>query len=351
MATSSTHLKPKSVDIDDDLDELDGMFQSTHVLSEFHDTTEKQRGTSGRPRTNTRVAPPINAGATGRATGPPGDIPEGDEQAFPEAFARELAKGMEGLMLGGFDPSTLPPNDATDDDTENGESEEQRKETERAFRAVWEAMLLEGMNGTLDVETQSSADATGAGSSGANTNTTEGKRNDFQDRLKQAMDKMKETESNLQADSRPKEAEDPETLAELLKSIKGIGEGEEDETELAGFLEGIMGQLLSKEVLYDPLKELCDKFPNYLASPPSPLSAADRQRYEKQQACTKKILAIFDRPGYRDDDAESHQAIVEHMSEIQSYGSPPPELMGPLPSGGPLGPDGLPQLGENCVIS
>ena len=80
----------------------------------------------------------------------------------------------------------------------------------------------------------------------------------------------------------------------------------------------------------------------------------------------KKILAIFDAPDYSDDNAASHKVVVELMSEVrplamftmfhpdmlqvQSYGSPPSELMGPLPPGVGLGPDGLPQLGENCVI-
>jgi peroxin-19 len=64
----------------------------------------------------------------------------------------------------------------------------------------------------------------------------------------------------------------------------------------------------------------------------------------------KEVLAIFDAPDYHDDNAASHKVIVELMSEVQSYGSPPADLMGPLPLGVDLGPDGLPQLGENCVI-
>lgn len=44
----------------------------------------------------------------------------------------------------------------------------------------------------------------------------------------------------------------------LLQSLGdlGLGEGGENEAELAGFLESMMGQLMSKEVLYEPLKEL-----------------------------------------------------------------------------------------------
>lgn len=47
----------------------------------------------------------------------------------------------------------------------------------------------------------------------------------------------------------------PDSLESLLSSLGDLGAGE-DETELAGFLEQMMGQLISKEVLYEPLKEL-----------------------------------------------------------------------------------------------
>jgi len=38
-----------------------------------------------------------------------------------------------------------------------------------------------------------------------------------------------------------------------------LGSGIENEEELGGFLENMMRQLLGKEVLYEPLKELSDK--------------------------------------------------------------------------------------------
>jgi len=38
--------------------------------------------------------------------------------------------------------------------------------------------------------------------------------------------------------------------------------GPEDEEMLQEFLESMMGQLMSKEVLYEPLKELTDKVSN-----------------------------------------------------------------------------------------
>lgn len=40
-----------------------------------------------------------------------------------------------------------------------------------------------------------------------------------------------------------------------------------------------------------------------------------------------------------------------HYCQMQSYGSPPAEIMGPMPPGMDFGPDGTPKLPEGCVIS
>lgn len=55
------------------------------------------------------------------------------------------------------------------------------------------------------------------------------------------------------------EALAPGNLEELIASFSNLGPGAENEEELSGFLENMMKQLLSKEVLYEPLKELSDK--------------------------------------------------------------------------------------------
>jgi peroxin-19 len=151
-----------------------------------------------------------------------------------------------------------------------GAVNEEREEDDQlkdVFKAAWEAMLVEGMDGKATEEEiaglgndRGSEPRADAGSSSSAASTGEPKRNDFQERLKQAMNKMKEAESNLQAGSRSGGSEDavnPESLEELLKNMSMEGEGSEE--ELADFLENIMGQLMSKEVLYDPLKELADK--------------------------------------------------------------------------------------------
>lgn len=74
------------------------------------------------------------------------------------------------------------------------------------------------------------------------------------------MDKLKTSESNLKPPSSSSPTQDQ--VDELAKLLKGLGEEGEDpaaEQELTDVLQAMMGQLMSKEVLYEPLKELYEK--------------------------------------------------------------------------------------------
>ncbi|KAJ3003824.1 hypothetical protein NUW54_g2654 [Trametes sanguinea] len=113
----------------------------------------------------------------------------------------------------------------------------------------------------------------------------------------------------------------------------------------------MMSQLMSKEVLYEPLKELHDKFPSYLEDNASKLSEEDKKRYVAQSKIVAEIVATFEDPSYSDEDPQKGLKVVELMQEMQEHGSPPAEIMGPLPPGFDLGPDGLPSLPEGCTIA
>jgi len=128
-------------------------------------------------------------------------------------------------------------------------------------------------------------------------------------------------------------------------------DGEENEEEIQGMLEMMMGSLMSKEVLYEPLKELGDKFPPYLSENATKLSAEEKMRYESQLDRINKILKVFEDPKYSDQDKEESVKVVDLMAEMQSFGTPPTEIMGDLPPGFNLGADGMPQMPEGCCIS
>ncbi|KAF8960796.1 Pex19 protein, partial [Flammula alnicola] len=299
--------------------------------------------TFGRPRTNTRVdAPPTSIPGSGSHLAA---ADEADEDALSSEFAKELAQGMESLMR---EIAGEAAGSAQGDASGGEVTEEERA---RAFKAAWEAMLVEGMDGNLgdgglealgETLTKDPSAKGKEADAGAGAGT-----GGFQDKIKQAMDKLKESESKIKVTSSAGAAANPESLEALLQSLGdlGLGEGGDDETELAGFLENMMGQLMSKDVLYEPLKELADGFPSYLEKPPAPISAEDRTRYESQLVCVKKILVVFEKTSYSDANAEDNKQVVELMSEMQTYGTPPSEIMGPLPPGL----DGMSE--EGCTIA
>ena len=154
------------------------------MLSKFDGKKSKGKldagaGQSGRPRTNTRVdqAPRPVPGSLGNLN--PTD--EADEDALTAEFAKELAKGMESLM-----------NELTGEADGKGVGDDGDTDAERQskmLKAAWEAMLVEGMNGAGDGSGEDIGGELFEGSKDAAG---------FQDRLKQAMNKMKEGESTLQ---------------------------------------------------------------------------------------------------------------------------------------------------------
>jgi peroxin-19 len=87
-----------------------------------------------------------------------------------------------------------------------------------------------------------------------------------------------------------------------------------------------------------------------------------------------EIIKAFDQPNYKDEDPETSMLILRLMTEVhifplsdcpqfltfwlfpiqlqmQSFGSPPAEIMGPMPPGFTTGPDGMPQIPDECVVA
>ncbi|KAF8207266.1 Pex19 protein family-domain-containing protein [Mycena galopus ATCC 62051] len=274
----------------------------------------------GRPRTNTRVdGPPVPAPGNGLPT--LGENDE-DQDVLAADFAKELAAGMENLMreIAAANPGA--------GESESGEGEVDAEAEAARFKAAWEAMMIQDMDA-----------AQGQPDAGASTSAGAAADGDFQAKIRAAMHKLNEGESTLQSDSAASgSGPAPDSLEALLAQLSDLGgEGGSDlpadEAELAGFLENMMGELMSKEVLHEPLSELADKFPPYLAAhtPTStpPLPAADRTRYEAQLARVRDILAIFDAPDFNDDDKEKREKVVALMAEMQSFGSRPPNSWAP----------------------
>jgi len=125
---------------------------------------------------------------------------------------------------------------------------------------------------------------------------------------------------------------------ELLKKL--VEDMDQNFPGVEQMMEGMMGKLMSKDVLYEPLKEMRDKYPEWLATNKGNISSEDYSKYIKQLEIVKKICLVFET------DAENMQKVTELMQALQEIGQPPLELMKGIAPDLELNDEGLPTLPE-----
>lgn len=118
-----------------------------------------------------------------------------------------------------------------------------------------------------------------------------------------------------------------------MSSLGNMGGEGDTEEGLQGFLETMMSQLMSKEVLYEPLKEMhekvyqfinsaiqpissCEQFPGYLVENEHKLSQQDKDRYTKQQKTVTQIIEVFEAKDYSEEDSEAGLKVMALMNEV-----------------------------------
>lgn len=137
----------------------------------------------------------------------------------------------------------------------------------------------------------------------------------FQETIRRTMERMQTSGDQATAAATAEGTDD--FVAELLKQMQaGDLEGEGNEEELSKMLLGMMEQLTNKEILYEPMKELDDKFPEWLEKNREKLSEEDLKRYEEQQRCAKEIVAKFEDPAYSDENAADRAHIIDWMQKV-----------------------------------
>ena len=169
----------------------------------------------------------------------------------------------------------------------------------------------------------------------------------FQETIRKTMERMQE--SGDQASAAASSSSQDDMLAQMLKEMEksGMGGNENDE-DFSKMLLGMMEQLTNKDILYEPMKELNDKFPSWMNDNRAKLSKEDLARYEEQQKLVSEIVGRFETNGYSDENAEHREYIVERMQKVgldkkcpfectclialqmQAAGAPPPDLVGDM---------------------
>ena len=147
----------------------------------------------------------------------------------------------------------------------------------------------------------------------------------FQDTIRKTMERMQASGDAATAASTSGAtgggAED-ELLAQMMRELGGSGGGEgANEEDFNKMLLSMMSQLTNKEILYEPMKELDDKFPAWLEKhrKEGDVGKEEMARYEEQAVLVREIVGRFEREGYRDEDEGDREYIVERMQKVRSF--------------------------------
>ena len=170
---------------------------------------------------------------------------------------------MEALMkqIGGNNNPASAGLDTDGGDNAQGDAQFNEEELMKQFEAMMAGL---GNPGTA---APAQDNATPSSSTPKASSTPAQQPANFNDALKATMNRLKESDASATASNST--ASDPfaalagadgDEMAKLLAALGGAGgEDGEDNPELAKMLEGMMDELMSKEILYEPLKELRDK--------------------------------------------------------------------------------------------
>lgn len=96
--------------------------------------------------------------------------------------------------------------------------------------------------------------------------------------------------------------------------------------EFENVIQSVVGELLSKDILSGPMKQMRDAYRTWLPTKQSELSVEDAARYKSQEEIVSRICAEYD----KDDCSVGN--VMDLLQKMQETGAPPPEVMAHLDS-------------------
>lgn len=186
------------------------------------------------------------------------------------------------------------------------ESPEMRQQIESLMKEIGAAAEAVPQPGSIHVDPETTSSP--VSSSGAEES--------FQETIRKTMERMHTSGEQATAAATSDDSDD--VLAQMLKDMQGgVLSGAGGDEDFSKMLMGMMEQLTNKEILYEPMKELHDKFPGWMTKHGNSTKSDDLQRYEEQQRLVKDIVGKFEEKGYSDSNAADREYIVERMQKVR----------------------------------
>lgn len=151
------------------------------------------------------------------------------------------------------------------------------------------------------------------------TSHSTGPKASFKDTIAELQAQLKNSDKATTDNLASSTSEEEELLSQLLKNLPMDalnGEGGGGEDQFSKMLLGMMEQLTTKDILYEPMKELQTSFPGWMEQNKEKVSADDMKTHREQLRLVNEIVGKFEEPGYTDGDVEKKKFIVDRMQEV-----------------------------------
>lgn len=273
---------------EDDLSDLDDMLDDFSATS-IKDSKPTAPPTSAAPSSTTAQSKPSSSSIPSQSS------TEDDD------FARQLQAGMAEL-LGGL-----------------GEDPEMQKQFEQMMKELSAAAEQEAADTPAPPANASKSSTTSAPSASSSASKPA-----FASTIEKTMERMQASGQSASAAAASSSQDD--MLAQMLKDLENgnFPAMDGDQGDFNSMLMGMMEQLVNKDILYEPMKELHDNFPEWLEKNKDSTSKQDLERYKTQQAVVKDIVDRFEKKDFSDDNKEDREYIVDKMQQVCM---PPPCLL------------------------
>lgn len=91
--------------------------------------------------------------------------------------------------------------------------------------------------------------------------------------------------------------------------------------DMESIVETMMQQLLSKDILHDPMKEIGERYPKWLEDHKASLTKEEYDRYFHQYELIKQLNEVYE------NDPGNFTKIVDLMQKMQECGQPPNDIV------------------------
>jgi peroxin-19 len=101
------------------------------------------------------------------------------------------------------------------------------------------------------------------------------------------------------------------------QDVMNLFGGQGDQNAFLPFMQGMMQSLLSKDVLYPSLKDILDKFPDWLEKNKDTLSKEDADRYDSQKKLMQEVCGELESEKETDSDEQKKERFEKVLGLMQ----------------------------------